>query len=116
MNSSNLVVLTTPNELENLIQNAVKVALENLQIPTQSLEHPPKDFLTIQETANYLNLAVPTIYSLVSRRELPSIKIGKKLAFKRTDLITLLESGRRKTRKELITLSEQSLSKTKFLR
>jgi excisionase family DNA binding protein len=111
MNQSNFVVLTTPQELENLIQNAVKDAFENLQSQVQNSELPQKDFLNVQEAASFLNLAVPTLYSLVSRRELPSNKIGKKLSFKRTDLIALLESGRRSTRKEIMDLAQNSLQK-----
>jgi excisionase family DNA binding protein len=116
MNQNNFVVLTTPNELESLIQNAIKDALGNLQLQPSNQDIIQKDFLNIQEAAEFLNLAVPTIYGLVSKREIPSLKIGKKLAFKRLDLIALLETGRRNTKKELIALGEQSLKKTQKLK
>ena len=33
-------------------------------------------FMTLEDVANYLNVSVPQVYSLVRSRELPAIKIG----------------------------------------
>lgn len=101
MNQNN-IILTTPLELENLIQKAVNDALTNHQISTPNKEPPPKEFFNIQEASEYLNLAIPTIYSLVSKREIPSIKRGKKLAFKVSELREYLEKGKRKTVDEIV--------------
>ena len=58
-------------------------------------------FLTVDETAEFLNLSVPTIYSKVSKRELPYMKRGKRLYFARKDIETYLQGGRVKTVREL---------------
>lgn len=61
----------------------------------QEVKSNTKPFLNVKETADYLNLAVPTIYSKVSRGELPFIKRGKKLYFSSSDLEDYLNQGRR---------------------
>lgn len=104
----NNIILTTPLELESLIQKAVNDALINHQISTPNKEPPQKEFFNIQEASEYLNLAVPTIYSLVSKREIPSIKRGKKLAFKVSELREYLEKGKRKTVDEIIENGEKN--------
>lgn len=60
-----------------------------------------EQFLTVEEAAEFLNLTKPTIYSKVSKRELPYMKRGKRLYFARQDLSTYLHGGRVKTVKEL---------------
>ena len=67
-------------------------------------------FLTVDETAEFLNLSVPTIYSKVSKRELPYMKRGKRLYFARKDLETYLQGGRVKTVREIEAEADQYLS------
>lgn len=70
-------------------------------------------FLSVKETAKFLNLSVPTIYSKVSRRELPYIKRGKRLYFSMKDLETYLKEGRIKTVDELEAEADQYLTSKK---
>jgi len=44
------------------------------------------DIMNIQEVARKLNLAVPSIYGLVHRRQIPYIKRGKKLIFEKSQV------------------------------
>jgi len=73
-------------------------------------QDPAEQFLTVDETAKFLNLSVPTIYSKVSKRELPYMKRGKRLYFARKDLETYLQSGRVKTVRELEDEEEKRLT------
>lgn len=57
----------------------------------------PEKLLTIQEAAGYLNLSVPTVYSKVSRGELPVMKRGKRLYFSKIELLEYLKGGRKKS-------------------
>jgi excisionase family DNA binding protein len=41
----------------------------------QTLGVEPR-FMTLEDVANFLNVSVPQVYSLVRSRELPAIKIG----------------------------------------
>ena len=66
-------------------------------------QDPQEQFLSVDETAKFLNLSVPTIYSKVSRREIPYMKRGKRLYFNRKDLETYLKGSRVRTVGELET-------------
>lgn len=70
-------------------------------------------FLTVEQAADFLTLSVPTIYSKVSRRELPYMKRGKRLYFARKDLEAYLQGGRVKTVKEIEAEADQFLSSKK---
>ncbi len=108
-------VLFTPirlSELETLIQNSVEKAmrLHPQQMPTNDL---PEKLLSIQEAAEFLSLAVPTIYSMVSRKEIPFMKPNKRLYFSRVDLTAYLKEGRHKTHAEQSALADGYLAAKK---
>lgn len=67
--------------------------------------------LNVQQAADFLNLSVPTVYSKVSRGELPVMKRGKKLHFSNTELIQYLKAGRKLTNSEIETEAENYLLK-----
>ena len=62
---------------------------------------PTDDFINIDQAAEFLRITKATIYSKVSRRELPSMKRGKRLFFSKEDLKGYLRKGRRKTNDEI---------------
>lgn len=47
------------------------------------------------EAAAYLGLSVPTIYTKASRRQLPTVKVGRSLRFRRADLDKIIKAGLR---------------------
>lgn len=74
--------------------------IEQLLVDQQKEKDQQKDDqpITIQGASEILHLRIPTIYSKVSRGELPGImKRGKRLYFSRAKLIEYLRSGERKT-------------------
>lgn len=96
--------------LTNEISDLKRLLLEKReQQPTEQ----PEQFLNIQEVAQFLNLAVPTIYSKVSKRELPCMKRGKRLYFSSTELMEYIKEGRKKSYSELEQEAETYLSKNK---
>jgi len=42
--------------------------------------------LTLVEAADYLKLARQTLYNMVNRREIPFLKAGRQLRFRKSDL------------------------------
>ena len=64
-------------------------------------------FLTVEEAAKFLRLSKATVYSLISKQELPVIKRSKRCYFSKIELINYLKQGRKKT---LIELSNEALS------
>lgn len=90
---------------EQLPQVVMTLTEEVRELRKLFLEPQPQQetdkFLTIQETADFLNLSVPTIYSKVQRRQLPYMKQGKRLYFSKTELTEYIEQGRKKTVSEI---------------
>ena len=79
------------------------------QTPTEQ----PEQLLTVQEAAQFLNLTVPTIYSKVSKGELPVMKRSKRLYFSSTELMAYLKEGRKKSNAEIEQEAEAYLSNNK---
>ena len=80
--------------------------LENIErmLQAQSTQNPSTSespLLTVREAAEFLSLAVPTVYSMVSKGELPHMKRSKRLYFDREELISYLKDGRRQTNEEI---------------
>ena len=74
---------------------------------------PAEMFMNVQQVAEYLSLSVQTIYGLTSRLEVPTIKKGKRLYFKKAEIDEWLLKGRRKTKEEIIELSHNYLNRNK---
>lgn len=90
------VIVTTHEELENLIQTSVRKALNQQQAPAAQ-----DKLLSVDEAAEFLNLARQTLYGFTSKRLVPFIKRGKKLYFRRLELEKWLSEGKRKSISEI---------------
>jgi len=77
----------------------------------QTLADQPEQLLTIQAAAEFLSLSVPTMYSKVSKGELPVMKRSKRLYFSRTELLEYLKEGRKKSNAEIEQEAKAFLSK-----
>ena len=86
MNNPFEVIEARLSSIENLI-------LDLKQPQEVEPTEPPEQFLTVQEAAQFLNLTVPTIYSKVSKGELPVMKRSKRLYFSSTELMEYLKEG-----------------------
>jgi len=93
MTDQNLLYSTSKEELAEIIKKAVSESLNN-HIPDQN-QNKYSEYLTIDEVSEYLHLAVPTLYSFTSKNEIPFIKKGKKLYFKKLDLDNWLITKKR---------------------
>lgn len=92
------IILTTPTELEFLIQNTIrKVINENKVEPPEA----SKEMLSIDEACTFLNLAKQTLYGFTSKNLIPYFKKGKKLYFRKTDLNKWLMEGKQATKEEI---------------
>ncbi|MDB4104812.1 helix-turn-helix domain-containing protein [Salibacteraceae bacterium] len=88
----------------------IEARLSSIETLILDLKHHPKEvalneaqeqLLTVQEAAQFLNLTVPTIYSKVSKCELPVMKRSKRLYFSSTELMEYLKEGRKKSNAEI---------------
>lgn len=89
-----LIVQLDHQQLSELIQNAVRKVIKETPEKNQpeELEKP----MTVREASEYLSLSVPTIYTLISKGELPVKKRSKRCYFFASDLNNYLKAGGKK--------------------
>ena len=79
------------------IQNNVftEEQIQAIKAEWAELLKPLKEFLTVDEIANYLGLSKSAVYKITSKKEIPFYNPGgKKIYFKRSEVDTWIESGR----------------------
>ena len=59
----------------------------------KTLSEEQSILLSAEQARNYLNVASSTLYGLTSRKEIPFMKKGKRLYFKKEDLQRWVEDG-----------------------
>ena len=96
-----IIIQLDSEQLSNLIQNSVRKVLEETPPQTAEPTYHPEQLLTIQQAAAFLSLTVPTMYSKVSKGELPVMKRSKRLYFSRTELMEYIKEGRKKSNAEI---------------
>lgn len=94
------------NPFEIIIQrlDAIERLLIGIKEGTRIEEAPTKkedELMNVQQVADYLTLAVPTIYGYVSNMEIPNFKRGKRLYFRRKEIDDWISQARRKTKAEI---------------
>jgi len=94
----NNIIIIEKNDLEILIQDVVKNALDKSN-SEQQIQNP---FLDISEAADFLKMAKQTLYGLTSNRQIPFIKKGKKVYFNKGEVIAWLNEGKMKTHSEIL--------------
>ena len=97
--------------IETRLNNIENLLLDLKHSKNVSSQPEPDRLLTVDQCAEFLNLSKPTIYGLISRREIPFMKRGKRCYFSKTELFDYLKEGRRKTAKEIKEEAEETLSK-----
>lgn len=96
------VFISLPIEdLQTVIIDCINSCLKNNTQEGKTPTEQPERLLTVQEAAQFLNLTVPTIYSKVSKGELPVMKRSKRLYFSSTELMEYLKEGRKKSNAEI---------------
>lgn len=89
--------------------------LERLLLQNNGLEEQQENStLSVEAAAEFLNIAVSTLYGKVCRREVPVCKKGKKLYFDKDDLRRWIKSGKKKTVQEITDSKSPFSSKRKF--
>ncbi|RFZ91065.1 DNA-binding protein [Mucilaginibacter conchicola] len=75
--------------------------VESLVINLQPKNEEENELMNVQEAAQFLKISVASLYTRVSRNEIPVSKPGKRLYFNRTELIDWIRGGRKKTLTEI---------------
>lgn len=105
--------MNNPFELIEVRLNKIETLLLDLKnTPNEQGEKTEIDeLLTVQDTAKFLSLSVPTVYTLISKGELPVMKRSKRCYFSKVELINYLKQGRKKTLAETASEAEAYLNK-----
>ena len=98
------------SKLEPIFKRWVKEAQTEIQSERVEPTEHPEQLLSIQQAAEFLSLSVPTLYSKVSKGELPVMKRGKRLYFSRTELMEYIKEGRKKSNAEIEAEAEAYLT------
>lgn len=96
--------------LTNKVNELKEMLLEDRA--SNSVEESER-FLNIQEASKFLNLAKPTLYTKVSKREIPFMKRGKRLYFSKSELMDYIKEGRKQSISEINAEAETYLSNNK---
>ncbi len=90
-----------PEAVGLLIEKVESLEKMLMEKPVHHQPTQTKQLLTVREAAEFLSLAVPTVYSMVSRGDLPHMKRSKRLYFDREELMSYLKQGRQQTNDEV---------------
>lgn len=88
------VVVTSEDELRELLESVLADTLPKHLKSAQPLEKPPKEWLSNREAMAFLDASKPTLQRYRSNGTLPYSKIGGKVYYKRADLLRVLREHR----------------------
>ena len=91
------MIMEKLNDIEQQIKVLNKANLTGLTAKETSSE----DLVSITQIAEFLHLSKATIYSKVSRRELPYYKLNKRLFFSKKEIKKLILENKGKTHQEI---------------
>ena len=106
---SEMIFQYSRDEFKSLLKEALKEILSEDKIETSN----EATLINIQEAAALLNLAVATIYEKTSEKLIPHYKHGKKIMFKKSELLAWVESRRVKTIHEIRKEATSQILKTR---
>lgn len=100
MNQPEVTYNTLPAAVQRLQEQLDRIEKKlNLLLRDES-EKEDGEFIFVEEAATMLGVTKMTMYNKVSQRQIPAYKFGRRLQFKRKDIIELLEGTRRMTATE----------------
>ena len=109
MNDVISIQINTSELIEQIAQRTAEIisSKKNDNSTTEAKE----SFLSVEEAASFLKISIHTIYSKVSRKEIPSMKRNGRLYFSSKDLTEYLKSGRKLTNDEVDAAADKYLAK-----
>lgn len=102
-------ILLTRIQISEIVEASVTKVLLQQNSQTEANNSLP-ELLSITQAAAYLNLAKQTLYGFTCNREIPFIKKGKKLYFRKSELEKWVSEGRKKTKDEIGAAITKSLA------
>jgi|TARA_R100000306_G_scaffold14412_2_gene17886 excisionase family DNA binding protein len=92
----------------------IQEQLNEIKKTLEIILQPSKDFMTLEEIADYLSISKSAVYKLTSKKEIPFyIPGGKKIYFKKEEVDDWIERSRVATDEETIQQLEGGLYNSK---
>ena len=116
MNKNDVITFDNlPEAVKQLLQEVAIIKYYLLNEAATSVVPPPplpeKEFLTVNEVSQMLNISKGTIYNLNSERLIPSYKRGGRIYFDKKEIVEWIRDDRRKTIKQLQAEAELEFRK-----
>ena len=86
----------------------IQIQLDEVQ---ESIEMGQKDYLTMKGLASFAGIPLSSAYQISSKNLIPKYKPGKRVLFKRADIIAYIEKSRIASGSEIRTRAINSLIK-----
>lgn len=80
------------------IKNALKEELQEIKAVTDKESSSDEEFLDRQQTCKFLRCSLATLYNYQKAGKLPCLKIGRKVLFKKSELILTLQKFSKRER------------------
>ncbi len=91
----NNIIVTSQKDLTHLIEASLrKILKEELENANPSQQVAQNEIVFLAEAIEITGLAKPTLYAKTSKNEIPHYKRGRKLYFKRSELLLWIEEGK----------------------
>lgn len=81
----------TDEEFRALIRHEVQAVLNN--IPGMPKVEVDEGYLTVKQAADFLKIVTGSLYNLISQNKVPYHKSGKKVLFRKSELVEWLANG-----------------------
>ena len=86
--------------------DSIETILENLS----GYKPPePDELLTVEQCAEFLSISVQTVYGLIAKKEIPVMKRSKRCYFLKSELLSYLKAGKKKSPAEIEVAIENRL-------
>ena len=111
-------ISSLPANIKLEVTKADLIAFANALVQAKVEQETPvlkeeEDIVDFDKALAILGYASPTLYAKTSRGEIPHYKRGRKLFFRKSELISWIEKGKIKTTKDIDDIAKNYLLKIK---
>jgi excisionase family DNA binding protein len=86
------IIITSPEELKELISEAIRTELNNLKVTNKQI-FSQEEYLTFNETPRLMKISRPTLFKRMRDNSIPYSRMGKRLLFPKSKIMKILEQS-----------------------
>jgi len=107
MNHPEVTYNTLPAAIQRIQEQLDRIERKLEAISSPEVQKEQDEFIGVEEAARLLGVVKATMYNKVSARQIPAYKYGRKLRFRRSEVLELLNASRIMTATEQDAIIEQ---------